>query len=39
MNLEAGKITMVFVKEFDGRKTYSIGLSRKIKMVAMKMDS
>jgi glutaredoxin len=31
MNLEAGKITMVFVKEFDGRKTYSIGLSKKNK--------
>ena len=31
MNLEAGKITMVFVKEFDGRKIYSIGLSKKNK--------
>lgn len=31
MNLEAGKITMVFVKEFDGRKRYSIGLSKKNK--------
>lgn len=31
MNLEAGKIVMVFVKEFDGRKIYSIGLSKKNK--------
>lgn len=31
MNLEAGKIAMVFVKEFDGRKIYSIGLSKKNK--------
>ena len=31
MNLEVGKITMVFVKEFDGRKIYSIGLSKKNK--------
>lgn len=31
MNLEAGKITMVFVNEYDGRKLYSIGLSKKNK--------
>lgn len=31
MNLEAGKITMVFVKDFNGRKIYSIGLSKKNK--------
>ena len=31
MNLEAGKIVMVFCKEFDDKKLYSIGLSKKNK--------
>ena len=31
MNLEAGKIVMVFCKEFDDKKIYSIGLSKKNK--------
>ena len=31
MNLESGKIVMVFCKVFDDRKLYSIGLSKKNK--------